>query len=200
MATNDMGSKEMLMEMYYEGKFSEIAERFQSLAHKKYHQFKNKFYIKPEQEDVVQECMVEVVKAIKSFNPSNGCGIPLWIEKCVHNRMIELAKHYATNKVVERARQVGVMDTPPDEESGVEGSLDAREVVLSSEETGYEDWEYRQDLYNSIGLTEDERKVLDLIEYGYKNVEIAKQLSRSEGWVSQKVKSAKTKWLNHLNS
>ncbi len=147
------------------------------------------FLMGADQEDLIQEGMFGLLKAIRDFEPERGASFHTFAELCIRRRMISAVRaaaagrHAALNTSVSLEDRVGESDSVDD---GPEARLIGREEV--------------QDRFRRLHreLTALERQVLPLYLQGLSYQEIAQKLSRSGKSIDNAVQRIRRK-LSHIN-
>ena len=129
-------------------------------------------------EDLIQHGMIGLCQAAKTFD-SSKCKFSTYATKCIFN---EICKEFRTrNKQPETISMSRAIDDDDDLTIGdiIQGDVDV-------------DYSY-VDSYYSV-LTEQERKVADLLKSGLSSFQIAEKLGCTNRWINVIRRRIKKKW------
>lgn len=140
-------------------------------------------------EDLVQEGMLGFLDAVKSFDPSKGVPFRAFAETCINNRIISAVRMNFNSKNVALSNAVSF------EAESVEFASDSDPADIISDKF---ETEYLSELLSS-GLSDFEKKVIDLRLLGKSYSQIAKELCRSEKAVDNAIQRIKSKMRRKLN-
>ena len=140
-------------------------------------------------EDLAQEGMLGFLDAVKNFDPSKGVPFRAFAETCINNRIISAVRMNFNSKNVALSNAVS-FETKTGE---IAADSDPADIVSDKFET-----EYLSELLSS-GLSEFEKKVIDLRLLGKSYSQIAEELGRSEKAVDNAIQRIKSKMRRKLN-
>lgn len=141
-------------------------------------------------EDLVQEGMLGFLDAVKKFDPSKGVPFRAFAEACINNRIISAVRMNYNSKNAALSNAVS-FEAENAEISG--GDRDPADIVSDMFET-----EYLSSLLSS-GLSDFEKKVIDLRLCNKSYAQIASELGRSEKAVDNALQRIKNKMQRKLN-
>lgn len=168
-----------------------LLEKYKSLVLKKSHTY---YLMGGENEDLVQEGMIGLMKAIRSFEPHMNSSFASYAELCVSRQIYTAVKTAARNKHRPLNSYVSLY------EPAEEGETDSVLLdTLYEEDAGPEELflikEAQQRLHGELydHLSKYEKKVFDLFLEGYSSRQIAQALDKSEKSVDNAISRIKTK-------
>lgn len=140
-------------------------------------------------EDLVQEGMLGFLDAVKKFDPSKGVPFKAFAETCINNRIISAVRMNYNSKNAALSNAVSFEA----EETKIISGNDPADIVSDMFET-----EYLSNLLSS-GLSDFEKKVIDLRLQNKSYSQIACELGRSEKAVDNALQRIKNKMQRKLN-
>lgn len=141
-------------------------------------------------EDLIQEGMLGFLDAVKSFNPSKGVPFKAFAETCINNRIVSAVRMNFNSKNAALSNAVSFEA----ESTEFVSDSDPADIISDKFET-----EYLSKLLFS-GLTDFEKKVIDLRLIGKSYSQIAAELDRSEKAIDNALQRIKTKMRRKLNN
>ncbi|HEX2049252.1 MAG TPA: RNA polymerase sporulation sigma factor SigH [Actinomycetota bacterium] len=175
-----------------------LLERYRHYARAKARSY---FLVGADREDIVQEGMIGLFKAIRDFEPAHNTAFRAFAELCITRQIITAIKsatrqkHAPLNSYVSLSRPAGGDDERPLDESLAAGvASDPVELVISAEEIA--------DIRASLArvLSELETEVLTLYMDGKSYQEIAETLGRHVKSIDNALQRIKRKLEQHLES
>lgn len=140
-------------------------------------------------EDLTQEGMLGFLDAVKNFNPSRGVPFKAFAETCINNRIISAVRMNFNSKNAALSNAVSFESDSVDIAAGT----DPADIISDKFET-----QYLSELLES-GLSEFEKKVIDLRLRNKSYAQIAQELGRSEKAVDNALQRIKSKMRRKLN-
>ena len=140
-------------------------------------------------EDLMQEGMLGFLDAVKKFDPSKGVPFRVFAEACINNRIISAVRMNYNSKNAALSNAVSFEA----ENAEISGDRDPADIVSDMFET-----EYLSSLLSS-GLSDFEKKVIDLRLHNKSYAQIASELGRSEKAVDNALQRIKNKMQRKLN-
>ncbi len=140
-------------------------------------------------EDLVQEGMLGFLDAVKNFDLSKGVPFKAFAETCINNRIISAVRMNFNSKNAALSNAVSF------EAESVEFAADSDPADIISDKF---ETEYLSELLSS-GLSDFERKVIDLRLLGKSYSQIANELHRSEKAIDNALQRIKSKMRRKLN-
>lgn len=140
-------------------------------------------------EDLLQEAMVGLLKAIREYNPSRDVAFRTFAEVCVKNRIRSAVTAAARDKHVPLNHSVSMEDQPL--LGSVQGT-DPEELFISKEE------EAERLNFLNRKLSPLEQRILSLYLHGFSYREIGEQVGRSDKSVDNAVQRIRRKVAEHL--
>lgn len=174
-----------------------LMRRYGSLVNKK---AKAYFMVGGEQEDVIQEGMIGLLKAIRRFNPDKNTSFSAFAEICITTqiitaiRMADRNKHKTLNTSLSLSGPVGEGDAVVtlEETIGANSAETPEEFTVIRDVTNYI-------LHNGDRVFSDfEMKVLMLLIQGYGYKAIAKKLNKSPKSIDNALQRCKKKVNDYL--
>ena len=140
-------------------------------------------------EDLTQEGMLGFLDAVKKFDPSKGVPFKAFAEICINNRIISAVRMNFNSK------NAALSNAVPFEADSVDiaAGTDPADIISDKFET-----QYLAELLSS-GLSEFEKKVIDLRLQNKSYAQIAQELDRSEKAVDNALQRIKSKMHRKLN-
>ena len=140
-------------------------------------------------EDLLQEAMVGLLKAIREYNPTRDAAFRTFAEVCVRNRIRSAVTAAARDKHAPLNHSVPMEEQPLLE--SVHGA-DPEELFISKEEEA--------ERLNSLNrkLSPLEQRILSLYLHGFSYREIGEQVGRSDKSVDNAVQRIRRKVAEHL--
>ena len=158
------------------------------------------FLVGADHEDIVQEGMIGLFKAVRDYDPARLVPFRVFAELCVRRQLITAIKNATRQKHIPLNNYVSLNKPVYESENGrtlhdvVEGrSVDPEELFISAEET----IGIRKHL--DTRLTALERNVLDAFLRGESYQEIAEHLGTHVKAVDNALQRVKKKLLKYLN-
>ena len=158
------------------------------------------YLVGADHEDIVQEGMIGLYKAIRDFNPEKQASFHAFTELCVKRQIITAIKTATRQKHVPLNNYVSLNKPLYGDESD-RTLLDVIEGrVVNPEEMfiGQEDMAHIQEKLSS-SLSDLERKVLDAFLQGKSNQEIAEALGRHPKSIDNALQRVKKKLVFYIN-
>ena len=140
-------------------------------------------------EDLMQEGMLGFLDAVKRFDSSKGVPFRAFAEACINNRIISAVRKNFNSKNAALSNAVSFEAETAD----IVADSDPADIVSDKFET-----EYLSELLNS-GLSDFEKKVIDLRLQNKSYSEIAEELGKSEKSVDNALQRIKSKMRRKLN-
>lgn len=140
-------------------------------------------------EDLMQEGMLGFLDAVKKFDPSKGVPFKAFAETCINNRIVSAVRMNYNSK---NAALSNAVSFEADNSDIVTGG-DPADIVSDKFET-----EYLAELLSS-GLSDFEKRVIDLRLQNKSYAQIAQELGRSEKAVDNALQRIKSKMRRKLN-
>lgn len=140
-------------------------------------------------EDLLQEAMVGLLKAIREYNPTRDAAFRTFAEVCVRNRIRSAVTAAARDKHAPLNHSVPMEEQPLLE--SVHGA-DPEELFINKEEEA--------ERLNSLNrkLSPLEQRILSLYLHGFSYREIGEQVGRSDKSVDNAVQRIRRKVAEHL--
>jgi RNA polymerase sporulation-specific sigma factor len=127
------------------------------------------YLVGADKEDLIQEGMIGLLSAIRTFNPGAGASFKTFSELCVKRRIINAVKTARRKKHMPLNESVSIEAAWETEDDGA----DPEEIVLLADLLDYIE-NNAQSLFSGF-----EREVWKAYSFGGSTMEIAKQLSKS---------------------
>lgn len=140
-------------------------------------------------EDLMQEGMLGFLDAVKSFDRSKGVPFRAFAETCINNRIVSAVRMNYNSKNAALSNAVSFEAETQDIASGG----DPADIISDKFET-----EYLAGLLSS-GLSDFEKKVIDLRLQNKSYAQIAQELCRSEKAIDNAIQRIKSKMRRKLN-
>ncbi len=179
-----------------EAALAELLDRYRPLAQR---QARSYFLAGAEREDVVQEAVIGLYKAVRDFDPERHLSFAGFAELCVNRQVLTAVrnatrhKHGPLNDYVSVWRdELGEDGTPLAEALPGPAATDPAELVLSAERLR----SVREHLAGALSPLE--AQVLELHVQGLSYAAIAERLGRSEKAVDNALQRIKRKLEAHL--
>lgn len=173
----------------------ELLHRYRHYARAKARSY---FLAGADKEDIVQEGMIGLFKAIRDFQAEKNTAFRVFAELCITRQIITAIKtatrqkHMPLNSYVSLNKPVGSEDERPLEEALVHKAIDPADLVISAEEIS--------SIKSSMGklLSSLETEVLQLYMDGKSYQEIADMLGRHVKSIDNALQRIKRKLEQHL--
>ena len=152
-------------------------------------------------EDLIQEGMVGLLKAIREYEPERGAGFRRYAEVCIKNRIISAVKMASSGKHSPLNHYVS-FETPLFDGSAPQYSYGAEYQCLGNPEDAFirkERYQERMDVLKGQ-LSGFEAKILRLYLEGLSYAEIAAEVNRSPKSVDNAVQCIRRKLAQHFSS
>lgn len=175
-----------------EAKTEELLEEYKDLVKAKANLY---FMLGADKEDIVQEGMIGLYKAIKSFDDEKGSSFKTYAELCI-NRQIVSAIVAANRKKYAPLNTAVSLDRPVGDD---ENSLSLGETLVASNSFDPENSVLAEEMVELIMspdakiLSKSEREVLALLIDGNNYQEIAKLLGKSPKQIDNTIQRIRTK-------
>jgi RNA polymerase sporulation-specific sigma factor len=140
-------------------------------------------------EDLMQEGMLGFLDAVKSFDPSKGVPFRAFAETCINNRIISAVRMNFNSKNAALSSAVSFEA----ESVEIASDSDPADIISDKFET-----EYLSQLL-STGLSDFEKKVIDLRLRGKSYAQVANELCCGEKAVDNAIQRIKSKMRRKLN-
>lgn len=140
-------------------------------------------------EDLMQEGMLGFLDAVKKFDPSKGVPFKSFAEICINNRIISAVRKNFNSKNAALSNAVSFESETAD----IAADSDPADIISDKFET-----EYLSELLSS-GLSDFEKKVIDLRLQNKSYAEIAEKLVTTEKSVDNALQRIKSKMRRKLN-
>ena len=181
-----------------EGAIEALLERYRHYARAKARSY---FLAGADKEDVVQEGMIGLYKAIRDFDPSKNIAFRAFAELCITRQIITAIKtatrqkHIPLNSYVSLSKPVigdGDEERPLEDALQLRGPVDPADLVVSAEEI--------DDIRTTMGrlLSDLETEVLRLYMEGKSYQQIADMLGRHVKSIDNALQRIKRKLEQHL--
>ncbi len=143
------------------------------------------FLMGGDQEDLIQEGMLALVLAVRSYRRERGAGFSTYAYQCVRNRMVSAVRAAASGK-----------------HEALNSALPLDCALSLSDERSMEQRLIREDSLKGLQamLTPLEAQVLELYLTGMSYRQISRRLNRSGKSVDNAVQRIRKKWEAHLHS
>ncbi len=173
----------------------ELLNRYRHYARAKARTY---FLAGADKEDIVQEGMIGLFKAIRDFQADKSTAFRVFAELCITRQIITAIKsatrqkHIPLNSYVSLNKPAGNDDERPLEEALVHGALDPADLVISAEEIS--------NIKSSMGrlLSDLETEVLQLYMDGKSYQQIADMMGRHVKSIDNALQRIKRKLEQHL--
>ena len=187
-----------LVELAREGDDRAIEELLHRYRHYARAKARSYFLAGADKEDIVQEGMIGLFKAIRDFQAEKNTAFRVFAELCITRQIITAIKtatrqkHMPLNSYVSLNKPVGSEDERPLEEALVHKAIDPADLVISAEEIS--------SIKSSMGklLSSLETEVLQLYMDGKSYQEIADMLGRHVKSIDNALQRIKRKLEQHL--
>lgn len=136
-----------------------------------------------EAEDVSQECLIKIHKAIPKYDASKA-KIGTFIDTIIQNTLKDSFKKAGSNTNLSVVNAKSLNDESVPTKFVLEGAEDVP-FEIGTDDGGYVMFEVVTDLMSNLGLTDREKEVFKLRASGYENCEIADILGVSRVRISQ---------------
>ncbi len=187
-----------LVELARIGDDTAIEELLQRYRHYARAKARSYFLAGADKEDIVQEGMIGLFKAIRDFQAEKNTAFRVFAELCITRQIITAIKtatrqkHIPLNSYVSLNKPASGEDDRPLEEALVHGAIDPAEMVISAEEIS--------SIKASMGkvLSSLETEVLQLYMDGKSYQQIADMLGRHVKSIDNALQRIKRKLEQHL--
>ncbi len=140
-------------------------------------------------EDLMQEGMLGFLDAVNKFDPSKGVPFKAFAETCINNRIVSAVRMNFNSKNAALSNAVSFEA----ENSDIVTGGDPADIISDKFET-----EYLSELLSS-GLSDFEKKVIDLRLQNKSYAQIAQELCRSEKAIDNALQRIKSKMRRKLS-
>lgn len=188
---------EQLIKMAHEGSTTAeeiLIEKYRHLAKIKSKEY---FIVGADQDDVIQEGMIGLYKAVKAFDPEGKASFKTFADTCITNQILSAIKTANTKKNIPLNESV-----PLNAQDDGEGEL--AEFIAASEEGEPEAQALTSEILRALAgssespFSEMEIQVIQLRLQGYDYAEIAENLGKSTKSIDNAIQRVKKKIVAYL--
>ena len=167
-----------------------LAKKYMNLVRIRTRQF---FLVGGDSEDLMQEGMFGLIRAIRTFDLDNGTSFKTYAEQCIHNRLINVIESAASKKHSPLNSYVSFERVAEDLSKSIHSSTD--ESFLRSTEAEVLNREFYHDVMQQRidCLSKFEKSVLDLYLTGMTYKEIADITGKSEKSIDNAIQRIRKK-------